>query len=41
MLVAQHPTRCWDWCMPEDKKKKRKEKEPFLINEKQCKVGKW
>ena len=22
MSVAQHPTRLWDWCLPEDKKKR-------------------
>ena len=33
--VACHPTRQWDWCMPEDKKK---EKEPFFIDERSIKL---
>ena len=31
MPVAWHPTRWWDWCMPEDEKK---EINPFFIDEK-------
>ena len=31
MLVAWHPSRWWNWCMPEDEKT---EIEPFLIDEK-------
>ena len=39
MLAAWHPTRWWDLCMPEDEKKEMK---PYLIDEKQYKVGrKW
>ena len=35
MLVAQHPKRWWDWCVPEEEKE---ETEPFFIGEKQYKV---
>ena len=32
MSVLWHPTRWWDWCMPEDGKKKKKEEiESFLL----------
>ena len=31
MPAAWHPTRWWDWCMPEDNKK---EINPFYIDEK-------
>ena len=34
MPVAWHPTRWWDWCLPEDKKKGM---EPIFTN----KVGKY
>ena len=42
MLVASHPTRCWDWCMPEDKKKKRKKekkKNHFLLMKNSVRSG--
>ena len=32
--VAWYPRRWWDWSVSEDEKKKKKEIEPFLINEK-------
>ena len=35
MLVAWHPTRWCGWCMTKDEKK---EKEPFLIDNKSYKV---
>ena len=40
MPLAWHPTRWWDWCMPQDEKmKKKKEIEPFFVNKNKCKVS--
>ena len=36
MPVAWHPTRWWDWCIPEDQKKEVK---PFLDEGKEYKVA--
>ena len=35
MLVAWHPKRLWDWCVPKDENKKLK---PFFIDKKQPEV---
>ena len=35
MPVAWHPTKWWDWCMPEDDKNEIK---PFFIDKSYCKV---
>ena len=34
MSVVWHPTRWWDWCMPEDGKKKKERNRIIFIDEK-------
>ena len=30
MAVAWHPTRWWDWCLPENENNKKKEIDPIF-----------
>ena len=39
MLVAWHPTKLWDQCVPKDKKKKEEKNPSFFVDKKQFKVG--